>query len=66
MGMGMGMGTGIGTPGYGGYEPTSKTVSVVNSVEMNGDEKYLVVSLAWFFLFGARNSGGVVRRFGGY
>lgn len=30
--------------GYGGYEPTSKTVSVVNSVEMGGGEKYLVVS----------------------
>ncbi|KAJ9101735.1 hypothetical protein QFC21_003074 [Naganishia friedmannii] len=34
---------GMGTAGYGGYEPTSKTVSVVNSVEMNGDEKYLVL-----------------------
>ncbi len=26
------------------YEPTSKVVSVVNSVEMGGGEKYLVVS----------------------
>ncbi|KAJ9122730.1 ERMES complex Ca(2+)-binding regulatory GTPase gem1 [Naganishia onofrii] len=35
-------GVGMGGSG-GGYEPTSKTVSVVNSVEMNGDEKYLVL-----------------------
>jgi Ras family protein T1 len=35
---------GPGGAGYGGYEPTSKTVSVVNSVEMGGGEKYLVVS----------------------
>jgi Ras family protein T1 len=26
------------------YEPTSRTMSVVNSVEMSGSEKYLVVS----------------------
>ncbi|KAI5452731.1 ERMES complex Ca(2+)-binding regulatory GTPase gem1 [Naganishia albida] len=32
-----------GGAGYGGYEPTSKTVSVVNSVEMGGGEKYLVL-----------------------
>lgn len=30
--------------GYVGYEPTSKVLSVVNSVEMGGGEKYLVVS----------------------
>ena len=28
-----------------GYEPTSRTMNVVNSVEMGGGEKYLVVSL---------------------
>jgi len=28
------------------YEPTTKVLSVVNSVEMEGVEKYLVVSLA--------------------
>lgn len=28
----------------GGYEPTTKVLSVVNSVEMEGVEKYLVVS----------------------
>ena len=27
----------------GGYEPTTKVLSVVNSVEMEGVEKYLVV-----------------------
>lgn len=31
--------------GSGGYEPTTKVASVVNSVEMEGVEKYLVVSL---------------------
>lgn len=36
-----------GSAGYGGYEPTSKVVSVVNSVEMGGGEKYLVVSSVW-------------------
>lgn len=36
----------LGSAGYGGYEPTSKVVSVVNSVEMGGGEKYLVVSQA--------------------
>lgn len=29
----------------GNYEPTSKVLSVVNSVEMGGGEKYLVVSV---------------------
>ena len=33
-----------GEEGYGGYEPTTKVLSVVNSVEMEGVEKYLVVS----------------------
>lgn len=28
------------------YEPTTKPISVVNSVEINGSEKYLVVSAA--------------------
>lgn len=32
----------------GGYEPTTKVLSVVNSVEMEGVEKYLVVSDAFF------------------
>lgn len=31
--------------GLGTYEPTTKVLSVVNSVEMEGQEKYLVVSL---------------------
>lgn len=30
--------------GLGSYEPTTKVLSVVNSVEMEGREKYLVVS----------------------
>lgn len=29
--------------GPGGYEPTTKVLSVVNGVEMEGVEKYLVV-----------------------
>ena len=33
-----------GEDGLGGYEPTTKVLSVVNSVEMEGVEKYLVVS----------------------
>ena len=33
-----------GTGGEGVYEPTTKSMSVVNSVEINGSEKYLVVS----------------------
>lgn len=33
-----------GEDGQGGYEPTTKVLSVVNSVEMEGVEKYLVVS----------------------
>ena len=40
---GSGQGGIPGAAGYGGYEPTSKVVSVVNSVEMGGGEKYLVV-----------------------
>ncbi len=32
-----------GDDGLGGYEPTTKVLSVVNSVEMEGVEKYLVV-----------------------
>lgn len=31
--------------GLGSYEPTTKVLSVVNSVEMEGKEKYLVVSV---------------------
>ena len=33
-----------GDDGLGVYEPTTKVLSVVNSVEMEGVEKYLVVS----------------------
>ena len=33
-----------GKPFRGNYEPTSKVISVVNSVDINGSEKYLVVS----------------------
>jgi Ras family protein T1 len=33
-----------GGDGLGSYEPTTKVLSVVNSVEMEGQEKYLVVS----------------------
>jgi Ras family protein T1 len=33
-----------GEVGDVGYEPTSRTMSAVNSVEMGGGEKYLVVS----------------------
>ncbi|GHJ86426.1 hypothetical protein NliqN6_2828 [Naganishia liquefaciens] len=40
---GSGQGGIPGAAGYGGYEPTSKVVSVVNSVEMGGGEKYLVL-----------------------
>jgi Ras family protein T1 len=32
-----------GEDGLGEYEPTTKVLSVVNSVEMEGAEKYLVV-----------------------
>ncbi|ORY29137.1 P-loop containing nucleoside triphosphate hydrolase protein [Naematelia encephala] len=32
-----------GEDGVGGYEPTTKVLSVVNSVEMEGEEKYLVL-----------------------
>lgn len=34
-----------GKPFNGIYEPTSKMISVVNSVDIDGSEKYLVVSL---------------------
>lgn len=34
----------MGADGLGSYEPTTKVLSVVNSVEMEGREKYLVVS----------------------
>jgi Ras family protein T1 len=34
-----------GEDGLGVYEPTTKVLSVVNSVEMEGVEKYLVVSV---------------------
>lgn len=34
-----------GKPFRGVYEPTSKMVSVVNSVDIDGSEKYLVVSV---------------------
>jgi hypothetical protein len=34
-----------GEDGLGEYEPTTKVLSVVNSVEMEGEEKYLVVSV---------------------
>jgi mitochondrial Rho GTPase 1 len=33
-----------GKPFSNNYEPTSKVISVVNSVDINGSEKYLVVS----------------------
>lgn len=33
-----------GKPFSGNYEPTSKVISVVNSVDINGSEKYVVVS----------------------
>jgi mitochondrial Rho GTPase 1 len=33
-----------GKPFSGPYEPTSKVISVVNSVAIDGSEKYLVVS----------------------
>lgn len=36
-----------GEDGLGGYEPTTKVLSVVNSVEMEGVEKYLVVSITF-------------------
>ena len=36
-----------GEQGDVGYEPTSRTMSAVNSVEMGGGEKYLVVSKLW-------------------
>jgi hypothetical protein len=36
---------GIAGSAAGGYEPTTKVLSVVNSVEMEGVEKYLVVRL---------------------
>ena len=39
-----------GEDGLGGYEPTTKVLSVVNSVEMEGKEKYLVVSDGQFVL----------------
>ena len=35
-------------PFTGTYEPTSKMMSVVNSVDIDGSEKYLVVSSVWF------------------
>lgn len=34
-----------GKPFNPAYEPTSKPISVVNSVDIDGSEKYLVVSL---------------------
>ncbi len=37
---------GVDAEGRDSYEPTSKVVSVVNSVEMGGGEKYLVVGPA--------------------
>jgi len=33
------------------YEPTSKMVTVVNAVDIDGSEKYLVVRTSFFFLF---------------
>ena len=39
-------GLGGGSRGMVGYEPTTKVLSVVNSVEMEGVEKYLVVSVS--------------------
>lgn len=38
----------MGGDGLGSYEPTTKVLSVVNSVEMEGREKYLVVSFPSF------------------
>lgn len=35
----------VGKPYLHTYEPTAKMISVVNSVDINGSEKYLVVSL---------------------
>jgi len=43
-GVSAGLGLGSGSRGMIGYEPTTKVLSVVNSVEMEGVEKYLVVS----------------------
>lgn len=52
-------GLGGGSRGMVGYEPTTKVLSVVNSVEMEGVEKYLVVSIpSWSAL--AMGTGVIV------
>jgi Ras family protein T1 len=35
----------VGKPFRPGYEPTNKLISVVNAVDIDGSEKYLVVSV---------------------
>jgi GTPase SAR1 family protein len=39
-----------GKPFSGVYEPTSKMISVVNSVDIDGSEKYLIVRVKFAFL----------------
>ena len=38
----------VGKPYRKSYEPTTKMISVVNSVDINGSEKYLVVSIVLY------------------
>ena len=40
----------VGKPYREKYEPTTRMISVVNSVDIHGSEKYLVVSLMFAFV----------------
>ena len=42
------------------YEPTKKMNSVVNSVDIDGSEKYLVVRVPWSISIVATNSPGLI------